>query len=644
MQRYRENRKLRNVSHQVSNQTLNLFSERPRKMSDWGEEDAGRGFGNGSTQYKDSEDNVDDGGNDYNDNDAGEENRGFSRRGRGGGRGRGARSERQSDYGYGRRNYEDNEDNENGDRNGGGGFRGGRGGRGGGGRGARGSRNGFGGGDRNDISGSANGFNNNKGENEGEQKQREFYIPPEPTDNEDEIFNSGISSGINFSKYDNIPVRVSGDNAPAPLQSFENAGLRDLLMDNVRKSGYIVPTPIQKSAIPTIMSGRDLMACAQTGSGKTAAYLLPIINGILVENFDLSIGKPQAVIVSPTRELAIQIFYEARKFALGSYLKISIVYGGTSSKHQGENIAKGCHILICTPGRLIDFVDKGFITFEETRYVVLDEADRMMDMGFKESVKMIMNHPTMRPMEERQNLMFSATFPEEIQRLAGAYLSNYIFITIGVVGGACSDVTQEIFEVKKFQKRSKLMELLSESSDGTIVFVETKRGADFLASLLSETEFPTTSIHGDRLQRQREMALADFKSGKMKVLIATSVAARGLDIKEVQHVINYDLPKSIDEYVHRIGRTGRVGNNGRATSFFDPEQDSAVANDLVKILEGASQKVPEFLRSYFGGGGGGFGNSQNNFGGRDVRKNVQSDDNFITSAGPTPLEEEENWN
>ncbi|XP_049318408.1 ATP-dependent RNA helicase vasa isoform X6 [Bactrocera dorsalis] len=651
MRRYREIRNLKNDFRQKSNQVLNSFTDKSLKMSDWGDEDDGRGFGNGCSQYKENGDDeyVDNGEADYTElQNTDDGNKDFgSRRGRGGGRGRGGRDDRNGgSYGGGRRNFEDNEDNENGNRVGGG-FRGGRGGRGFGGRGGRG-RNGFGG-DRNGFNGDRDyndtGFNNNnKGENEGEQKQREFYIPPEPTDNEDEIFNSGISSGINFSKYDNIPVRVSGENAPPPLLTFENAGLRDIIMNNVRKSGYTVPTPIQKTAIPVIMDGRDLMACAQTGSGKTAAFLLPIINGILGESFDLSIGKPQAVIVSPTRELAIQIFSEARKFALGSYLKISIVYGGTSSKYQGENIAKGCHILICTPGRLLDFVEKGFITFEETRYVVLDEADRMMDMGFKDNVNTLMNHPTMRPMDERQNLMFSATFPEEIQRLAGAYLSNYIFITIGVVGGACSDVTQEIFEVKKFQKRSKLMELLSESSDGTIVFVETKRGADFLASLLSETEFPTTSIHGDRLQRQREMALADFKSGKMKVLIATSVAARGLDIKNVKHVINYDLPNSVDEYVHRIGRTGRVGNNGRATSFFDPDQDSAIASDLVKILEGASQEVPEFLRSCSGVGGGGFSNTQSKFGGRDVRKNVQqSDDNFITSAGPGPLEEEENW-
>ncbi|TMW40331.1 hypothetical protein DOY81_014589 [Sarcophaga bullata] len=268
----------------------------------------------------------------------------------------------------------------------------------------------------------------------------------------------------------------------------------------------------------------------------------------------------------------------------------------------------------------------------------------MLDMGFKDNVATIMNHPTMRPMEERQNLMFSATFPAEIQRMAGEYLNEYIFISIGVVGGACSDVTQNIYEVKKFQKRAKLMEILQENAEGTIVFVETKRGADFLASLLSETDIPTTSIHGDRLQRQREMALADFKSGKMKVLIATSVAARGLDIKNVNHVVNYDMPSSIDEYVHRIGRTGRVGNNGRATSFFDPESDSAIATDLVNILEGACQQVPDFLKNYSSGGGGG-GRYGSQFGGRDVRKGLpQTDDNFITSSGPAALEEEEEWN
>lgn len=319
---------------------------------------------------------------------------------------------------------------------------------------------------------------------------------------------------------------MTGENVPPAIKKFDAANLRSSLLENITKSGYTVPTPIQKVSIPVITEGRDLMACAQTGSGKTAAFLLPILNSILDESIDLEIGKPQAVIVSPTRELAIQIFNEARKFAYTTFLKIKILYGGTSVKYQNESITNGCHVLIATPGRLLDFVERTFVTFEDTRFVVLDEADRMLDMGFADSMRKIMHHQTMRP--DHQTLMFSATFPEEIQRLAGEFLKNYIFVTIGVVGGACSDVQQTIYEVNKFNKRSKLMEILREGADGTIVFVETKRGADFLASFFSETEFPTTSIHGDRLQSQREQALRDFKNGNMKVLIATSVASRGL--------------------------------------------------------------------------------------------------------------------
>lgn len=198
----------------------------------------------------------------------------------------------------------------------------------------------------------------------------------------------------------------------------------------------------------------------------------------------------------------------------------------------------------------------------------------MLDMGFKPDIDRMMNNETMPGVGEKLMLMFSATFPEEIQRMAGQFLNNYLFLTVGIVGGACSDVTQEFLEVTRFSKRGKLKDLLKEESRRTrvLVFVETKKCTDFLASLLSESQIPTTSIHGDRLQSEREMALNDFKRGKMQVLIATNVAARGLDIKGVDLVINYDLPKSIDEYVHRIGRTGRVGNKGRAISFFDPEQ------------------------------------------------------------------------
>jgi len=207
---------------------------------------------------------------------------------------------------------------------------------------------------------------------------------------------------------------VSGEDVPKPIKNFDDAKLRGIVVENVTKSGYKVPTPIQKVSIPVIAAGRDLMACAQTGSGKTAAFLLPILTKLLDDPQDVEIGKPQAVIVSPTRELAIQIFSEARKFGYDSYLKISIVYGGTSFKHQNECITKGCHVLIATPGRLMDFVERTFITFSDTRFVVLDEADRMLDMGFSETMRKFMTHPTMRP--EHQTLMFSATFPEEIQR------------------------------------------------------------------------------------------------------------------------------------------------------------------------------------------------------------------------------------
>jgi probable ATP-dependent RNA helicase DDX4 len=267
----------------------------------------------------------------------------------------------------------------------------------------------------------------------------------------------------------------------------------------------------------------------------------------------------------------------------------------------------------------LDFVDKAMVTFEDIRFVVLDEADRMLDMGFIPKIEQMMNHPTMSDRKSRQTLMFSATFPEDIQRLAGQFLTNYVFISIGIVGGACSDVEQKFYEVNKFKKREKLQEILQESKPnaaGTLVFVETKRQADFIASFLSEMQFPTTSIHGDRMQREREEALADFKSGKMLILVATSVAARGLDIKNVTHVINFDMPKSIDEYVHRIGRTGRVGNSGKASSLYDPEQDGALCGDLKKILTDAGQPVPDFLAA---GSGGSYGGGQG-FGGHDVRR------------------------
>ncbi|CAK1552496.1 unnamed protein product [Leptosia nina] len=560
------------------------------------------------------------------------ESNGFGERrgrgGRGGGRGRGGRG--------GRGGFRDRGDFENGD---GGDFNNDREDRGERGERGRGRGRGRGGGGRGGsrMGGDDGGFNP-EGDDETKKPAPVTYVPPEPTENEDEMFGSSISSGINFDKFDCIAVKVTGENPPRAIDSFESANLRKFVVDNILRSGYKKPTPIQKHAIPIIMSGRDLMACAQTGSGKTAAFLLPMINVLLQDSRDLVIGEngcaqPQVIIVSPTRELTLQIFNEARKFAHGSILKIAVAYGGTAVRHQGDQISRGCHILVATPGRLHDFVDRNRISFESVRFVVLDEADRMLDMGFMPSVEKMMQHPTMVPSGDRQTLMFSATFPEDIQHLAGRFLSNYLFVAVGIVGGASSDVEQVFHQVTKYERLDVLKELIQENDGKRIlVFVETKRTADYIAALLSERQKLTSSIHGDRLQREREEAINNFKSGRHCILVATAVAARGLDIKNVDIVVNYNLPKSVDEYVHRIGRTGRVGNRGRAISFYDPDLDLPIAADLAKILRQTDQPVPDFLQ-----GGGTSTYHSNKYGGSDIRN--FNNTNAVEEPGQEPEEE-----
>ncbi|KOX80952.1 ATP-dependent RNA helicase vasa, isoform A [Melipona quadrifasciata] len=398
--------------------------------------------------------------------------------------------------------------------------------------------------DRNDRRRRNFGRDDNNDDMEEPQKPKEHYIPPDLPTDERKLFENCVEMGINFDKYDFIEVNVSGENVPQPIECFDAAGLRNIVLENIRKSGYTKATPVQKHALPIIMSGRDLMACAQTGSGKTAAFAVPIINMLLERNAELVVTsshcEPQVVIVSPTRELTIQIWQQIVKFSLNSILKTVVVYGGTSVNHQRGKLFAGCHILVATPGRLLDFVEKGRIKFSSVQFFVLDEADRMLDMGFLPDIEKIVDHETMVPLGERQTLMFSATFPDEVQHLARRFLNNYLFLAVGIVGGACSDVEQNFYEIAKNKKKDLLREILERENGagtlgGTLVFVEMKKRADFIAVFLSENNYPTTSIHGDRLQRQREEALADFKSGKMSILVATAVAARGLDIKNVSH-------------------------------------------------------------------------------------------------------------
>jgi len=427
----------------------------------------------------------------------------------------------------------------------------------------------------------------------------------------DELWENNISSGINFSKYDNIKVSVTGENKPKPLAKFSDAGLNHLVNSNIKRAGYTVPTPVQKYALPAIMDGRDLMACAQTGSGKTAAFLLPIIHKLVETRANGNYGDgrvaPQAVIITPTRELGIQIHDEARKFSGGCDIISQVVYGGTSVSSQIQNLSRGCHILVATPGRLLDFVERGRITFAQVQFLILDEADRMLDMGFMPDIKRCVGNSTMPPKNRRQTLMFSATFPIEVQRSAKEFMNIYLFLQVGIVGGACTDVKQTFHRVTRHEKKDLLLKILQDTNrnpqEKTLIFMKTKRQADFIALLLCDAGLPTTSIHGDRLQREREEALDDFKRGSKPILVATAVAARGLDIKDVMHVVNFDMPEEVEEYVHRIGRTGRVGNTGRATSFFDMSADSGIAQPLTKILVDAGQMVPDWLGSSGGGRG-----------------------------------------
>ncbi|XP_078088731.1 DEAD-box helicase 3 X-linked a isoform X13 [Mustelus asterias] len=431
---------------------------------------------------------------------------------------------------------------------------------------------------------------------------------------EQELF-SASNTGINFEKYDDIPVEATGANSPPHIETFQDVNMGEIIMGNIELSRYDRPTPVQKHAIPIIISKRDLMACAQTGSGKTAAFLLPILSQIYAEGPGEALKNakaqdsskygrrkqyPIALVLAPTRELAVQIYDESRKFAYRSKVRPSVVYGGADIGQQIRDLERGCHLLVATPGRLVDMIERGKVGLDYCKYLVLDEADRMLDMGFEPQIRRIVEQDAMPPKDVRQTLMFSATFPKEIQILARDFLDEYIFLAVGRVGSTSENITQKVVWVEEQDKRSFLLDLLNATGKWkdslTLVFVETKKGADSLEDFLYREGYACTSIHGDRSQRDREEALHQFRSGRCPILVATAVAARGLDISNVKHVINFDLPSDIEEYVHRIGRTGRVGNLGLATSFFN-EKNSNITKDLLDLLVEAKQEVPSWLEN-----------------------------------------------
>ncbi|CAM9248904.1 unnamed protein product, partial [Choristocarpus tenellus] len=361
------------------------------------------------------------------------------------------------------------------------------------------------------------------------------------------------------------------------------------LMRTTTLCNYLKPTPVQKYSIPIGISNRDLMACAQTGSGKTAGFLFPTLISLLRRGgpqFPDGRRKsfPVALVLAPTRELASQIYDEARRFCYRTGIAPVVIYGGAEVRSQLRDLERGCDLLVATPGRLGDLIERGRISLCCIQFLVLDEADRMLDMGFEPQIRHIVEDGDMTRVGERQTFMFSATFPREIQQLAADFMTDYIFLAVGRVGSASKDVIQSVEYVEQHEKLPMLMRTLSnmEAKGLVLVFTETKRNADYLEYQLTNQGYPASSIHGDKTQREREDALRLFKTGQTPILVATDVAARGLDINNVTQVINFDLPTNIDDYVHRIGRTGRVGNIGNALSFMN-EKNRNVARELYEV-------------------------------------------------------------
>ncbi|KAE8674293.1 DEAD-box ATP-dependent RNA helicase 37 [Hibiscus syriacus] len=452
----------------------------------------------------------------------------------------------------------------------------------------------------------------------------------------EQAFGEPENTGINFDAYEDIPVETSGENVPPPVNTFAEIDLGEVMNQNIRRCKYVKPTPIQRHAIPIALAGRDLMACAQTGSGKTAAFCFPIISGIMREQYVQRprVGRavyPLALILSPTRELSCQIHDEAKKFSYQTGVKVVVAYGGAPINQQLRELERGVDILVATPGRLVDLLERARLSLMMIRYLALDEADRMLDMGFEPQIRKIVEQMDMPNRGVRQTMLFSATFPREIQRLASDFLSNYIFLTVGRVGSSTDLIVQRVEFVLESDKRSHLMDLLHAQRENgahgkqalTLVFVETKKGADSLEHWLCINGFPATTIHGDRTQQERELALRSFKTGKTPILVATDVAARGLDIPHVAHVVNFDLPNDIDDYVHRIGRTGRAGKSGLATAFFN-EGNLSMARPLAELMQEANQEVPAWLTRYASRAP--YGGSKNRrsgggrFGARDFRR------------------------
>lgn len=368
-------------------------------------------------------------------------------------------------------------------------------------------------------------------------------------------------------------------------QKFTDLPLIEPLQKAVAESGYTTPTPIQLQSIPHLLEGRDLLGCAQTGTGKTAAFALPMLQ-LLYKNHRRAEPKhPRALILSPTRELAIQIYDSFKTYGKHIRLKYSVIFGGVSQGPQTKELTAGVDVLIATPGRLLDLIEQKYVRLDKLEIFVLDEADRMLDMGFLPDIRKVVQ---LLP-KQRQNLFFSATMPKDIKKLADSLLTEPVRVEVTPVSSTAEMIQQQVMYVDRSKKRDLLRTLLKDKAfQRVIVFTRTKHGANRVVETLMKNQIPAEAIHGNKSQNARQRALENLREGRIRVLVATDIAARGIDIDNVTHVINFELPHETESYVHRIGRTARAGTQGIAISFCDAEEKSF----LFEIEKLIGKKIP----------------------------------------------------
>jgi len=366
---------------------------------------------------------------------------------------------------------------------------------------------------------------------------------------------------------------------------FQSLNIIEPILRSLKEEGYTTPTPIQVQAIPIVLKGADLLGCAQTGTGKTAAFAVPILQLLSATRTHDRKRKIRSLIITPTRELAIQIAESFKAYGRHTGLTCTVVFGGVNQNPQTTELQRGIDILVATPGRLLDLMNQGFITLRDVEFFVLDEADRMLDMGFIHDVKKIIAALP----HKRQSLFFSATMPPEIVKLAGTILHNPLKVEVTPSASTVDIIKQYVFFVDKGNKNALLVDILQDKNIKTaLVFTRTKHGADKVVRILAKNRISAEAIHGNKAQNARQRALTNFKAQSTRILVATDIAARGIDVDDLEFVINFEIPNISETYVHRIGRTGRAGAKGTSLSFCDAEE-KAYLKDIEKLI---GKKIP----------------------------------------------------